>query len=271
MSQLMRVPPWTKRNFAYDISKRYPTGVSRIEYTMPVGDLRQIMTGEALTELLEPLGYEVETAKVNSHNTDVIVKDRAGRIILAVSVKNEKSTSYFTPLVYRGMMRDLSGAIYQLIICSFGNILIEGKPDEWDSISSFDDVIALGYQTLPEKYHNYYSANDDVYKRRVENENTYEDLKKRLEWYLIRIGLLPKTDLVKSTFRHVCSIYDNIDSNTSNMICGAPFGPKNVLCGCSKHVSKDVLKVNCGKTIDKTKDSLDKQNDSMDKEVKYYG
>jgi hypothetical protein len=253
MSQLMKIPPWTKRNLAYDSNKRYPTGISRQEYTSKVGDVRQSNVGKVTTELLEPLGYKVKTSKVNSHDTDVTVRDRKGNIVLAISVKNEKSTSYFTPLTYYEIMMDLKGAENQLIICSFGNILMDRETKEWDSISPDGDVIALGYQTLPENYHNYYSTNNDVYKRKVDNENTYEDLKKRLEWYLIRIGLLPKTDIAKSTSCHVCSIYDNIDSNTSNMICGALSDPKNVLCGCSKHVSKDVLEVNCVKSTDKTK------------------
>jgi hypothetical protein len=265
MSQLMRVPPWTKRNLAYDSSKRYPTGVSRQEYTGKVGDVRQNSVGKAATELLEPLGYKVKTAKVNSHDTDVTVRDRKGNIVLAISVKNEKSTSYFTPLTYYQIMMDLKGAKHQLIICSHGNILIDRKTNEWDSISPDDDVIALGYQTLPKEYQTDFSANNDVYKRKVDNENTYEDLKKRLEWYLTRIGLLPKTDIAKSTSCHVCSIDNNIASNTSNNVSGALSDPKNVLCGCSKHVSKDVLEVNCVKSTDKTKDSLDKTQNSLDK------
>ena len=138
------------------------------------------------------MGHKVKTAKRNSHDTDVTVRDKTNNIVLAISAKNEKPTSYFTFLTDHDMQCDLRGAENQLIICSFGN-WYDSTMDEWETISNFDDVIALGYQTLPSDYHAYYSNNNDVYKRRVDNDETYEDLKNRIKWYLIRIGLMPKT------------------------------------------------------------------------------
>lgn len=213
-------------------SKQYGN-VDRQTYTRTVGQLRQDLVTKALRELLP--SYTVRTNNVNANGTDVTVTD-GYRIIAKFEVMNEKYTSYFKAKKCSSLYRNLEGVPYHGVICSFGNFI-----DSDDGTLPSENVLTLGYQTLPKDYHDIFIKYKDVYKRKVDSANTFQQLKKQLRLFLNRIRLkdASKGNKVNNHLvAHVCSIDNNITSTSpNNNIRDRYFISSKILVVCAAQIN----------------------------------
>ena len=161
-----------------DLSLRYP--VARTTYVRETGAIRQESIAKVFKEVF-PFA-EVTSGHVNANGTDITITCY-GHTYKA-EVFNEDEMSYIDAKRAYGTVRNLQNCDASMFFCNFGNF---GSENAEKTLAN-TPTLRIGWQELKREHHAFYRKKDEVYKRRVSNEKSHQELKRQILSFLISIN-----------------------------------------------------------------------------------
>ena len=205
---------------------KYP--VTRTSYCIDVGDLREKRILQILKALL-PSNYQVVShSDVSANGTDIKILHH-GKSLAKFEISNEDLPSYIDSKRALCIRKNLRHAKYKALICSHGNLTREAK-----KILKNIPILRLGFQTLPESFHAFYSKISKVFKRKIANEKSFKLLKNSILSFLFKIGFIKHmyvtdNNVVKGYSVPIC-FDNNVVNNNVDDYSGMGCSSSVVMC-----------------------------------------
>lgn len=156
-------------------SGRYPD--NQREYCQSVGRLLPAI----VAAILRDLGFRVWVNEGQSNGVDLKAFDKKDNLVFVAEITNWSSFSRMSEKRKNWIISNLSQyECNKVLICT----ALENESILSDLSFYGISLLKTGYQVLPENYYEHYARKNQVIRRRIDSEETREDIKSKIENYL---------------------------------------------------------------------------------------